>query len=59
MEVDPLEDETLEVRSKNDEPKRLRYITLKYELLQYIFCLGKRSLGNCQKTSLFSHLNSL
>lgn len=59
IEVDPLEDELLEFGSGNGETKHLVCITLKCELLQCIFCLSESCLGNCQKTSLFSRLDSL
>lgn len=59
MEVNPLEDKLLKVGSGNSKPKRLGCITLKYEPLQCIFCLGERSLKNRQKTPLFNCLDSL
>lgn len=40
IKVNSLEDELLEVESENSNPKRLEYITLKYEPLKCIFCLS-------------------
>ncbi len=54
LEGGPLEDEPLE-----GEPERLGCISLKCEPLQCIFCLSERSLGNRQKISLSSRLDSL
>lgn len=59
IKVNFLEDKPLRIGSGNGKFEYLRCITLKYEPLQCIFCLGERSLGNHQKTSLFSRLDSL